>query len=141
MTSDTLRSVTIERLELGRYRATNARGGTLEFGAGGDGTSFSSVELLLTALAGCSSADVDHITSRRAEPDTFTAEARAHKVRDQSGNHLDGIELTLRIRFPEGAEGDEARRMLPRAVQQSHDRLCTVSQTLQRATPVNVTAV
>ncbi len=138
MDSETLRSVTIERLDLGRYRATNVRGGTLEFGAGGDGTSFSSVELLLTALAGCSGADVDHITSRRSEPESFAAEATAHKVRDGNGNHLADIELVFRIRFPEGEDGDEARKMLPRAVSQSHDRLCTVSRTLEMATPVSV---
>ena len=40
--------------------------------------------------------------------------------------------------FPEGAEGDAARAALPRSLQQSHDRLCTVSRTVELGTPVAI---
>ena len=51
MSDHSLRTVSLSRLEKGRYLATNRHGVTLELG--GDGTtSFSPVELLLAAIAG-----------------------------------------------------------------------------------------
>jgi putative redox protein len=138
MADDTLRTVTIERIGFARFRARNVRGGTLDFGEGGDGTDFGALELLLTALAGCSGADVDYITNRRAEPESFSVEARGHKVKDDQGNRMADLELVFRIGFPAGEDGDAARRMLPVAVQQSHDRLCTVSRTIEVSSPVEV---
>jgi len=44
--------------------------------------------------------------------------------------------VTFRIRFPEGEDGDEARELLPDAVRKSHDRLCTVSRTVELGTPI-----
>ena len=35
------------------------------------------------------------------------------------------------VQFPDGPEGDAARAVLPRAIAQSRDRLCTVSRTIQ----------
>ena len=57
------------------------------------------------------------------------------------GNYLDDIELTFTVRFPEGEAGDKARAILPRAIAMSHDRICTVSQTVQRGTPITVREV
>src|SRR5262249_27663480 len=93
--------------------------------------SFSAVELLLTALAACGGADVDYIVSKREEPFSFRIRTDANKVRDEGGNHLTDIVLTFDARFSDGEAGDAARDVLPRAVQQSHDRLCTVSRTVQ----------
>jgi len=59
-------------------------------------------------------------------------------VRDETGNVLRDIELTFRVRFPEGADGDAARAILPRAVAASHDRTCTVSRTIEAGVPVTV---
>lgn len=136
MDADTKRSVTMRRTEKGRYVATNARGGELVFGSG-DETDFTPVELLLTAIAGCTAIDVDLFTSRRAEPLSFELSAAADKVRDETGNHLDNIEVVFRVSFPDGAEGDTARAVLPDIVRRSHDRLCTVSRTVDRGTPVD----
>ena len=95
------------------------------------------VELLLTAIAGCTAIDVDILTSRRAEPDSFIVEADAEKVRDEKGrNLLTDITVTFRIRFPAGEGGDAARTLLPDAVQRSHERLCTVSRTVELGTAV-----
>jgi len=60
----------------------------------------------------------------------------ANKVRDEAGNHLTDIVVTFRIRFPEGEQGDKARALLPDAVKKSHDRLCTVSRTVELGTPI-----
>jgi len=133
-----VRTVEIRRVRKGRYEATNAHGVKLVFGP--DNTqSFSAVELLLAAIAGCSATDVDFITSKRAEPADFRVHISGEKVCDEAGkNHLANIRLTFDLTFPEGEEGDAARAVLERAVHQSHDRLCSVSQTVMRQTPVAV---
>jgi putative redox protein len=128
------RSVRVERVEAGRFAAVNDRGGRVVFSAG-SGEDFTPVDLLMAAIAGCTAIDVDPVTSRRAEPDSFEIVVDADKVRD-GGNHLVNIEVTYRITFPAGADGDKARAILPEIVRQSHDRLCTVSRTIELGTPI-----
>lgn len=134
MSEDTYRRVTIERIAPTTYTATNERGGQITFGSGG--TDFAPVELLLAAIGGCTAIDVDILTSRRAEPDSFRVDVGARKVRDADGNHLADIAVTFTIAFPDGQAGDKARALLPDAVSRSHDRLCTVSRTVELGTPV-----
>ena len=129
------REVTVERVANGVFSASNARGGKISFGTG-DGAEFTPVELLLTAIGGCTAADVDILTSRRAEPERFEVQVGAEKVRDRGGNHLADIEVTFRVVFPSGEKGDAARALLPNAVKTSHDRLCTVSRTVYLGTPI-----
>ena len=130
--SDTFRKVEIERLSLGRYRATNDRGGSVTIG--GDDAEFTAVELFLAALGSCGAADVDYITNKRAEPESFRVTVTGDKIRDDGGNRLTNLAVTFRITFP--ADADAAREALPRAVAQSHDRLCIVSRTVQLGAPV-----
>ncbi|GAA3338517.1 OsmC family protein [Amorphoplanes nipponensis] len=137
MADDTRRTVTVQRTSLGHYEVHNARGGTMTIGVG-DGEEFTPVELLLAALGGCTGADVDFITSKRAEPDSFVIHVTGDKVRDEAGgNRLVNLAVELRVTFPEGAAGDAAREALPRATRMSHDRLCTVSRTVELGTPVD----
>ena len=135
MTEDTHREVTLSRVANSHYIATNARGGTINVGTA-DTPDFSPVELLLVAIGGCTAIDVDILTSRRAEPDSFTVAVGAEKVRDAGGNSLKDITVTFRITFPEGEDGDRARALLPDAVKKSHERLCTVSRTVEVGTPI-----
>jgi uncharacterized OsmC-like protein len=137
MVDDTERSVEIERVALHKFRATNVRGGSLTFGDGGD-ADFSPVELLLTAIAGCTALDVEYITGKRAAPEAFRVRPRAGKVRDDAGNHLTGIRVRFEVAFPPGEAGDAAWGVLPSALQRSHDRLCTVSRTVELGTPISV---
>lgn len=134
-TDVTHRSLTVERVGPGKFAAVNSRGGRIEFGTGAD-EEFTPTELLLIAIGGCTAIDVDILTSRRAEPEGFEIAVDADKVRDQSGNHLANIEVTYRLRFPAGTDGDQARAILPDAVRQSHERLCTVGRTVELATPI-----
>jgi uncharacterized OsmC-like protein len=129
------RAISIGRDPAGRLTARNDRGGQLPIGTGG-GADFTPVELLLAAIAGCTAVDVDILTSRRAEPEAFTVDAGADKVRDAAGNHLENIEVTFRVVFPAGEGGDAARAVLPDAVRRSHDRLCTVTRTIELGIPV-----
>ncbi|YAL84631.1 OsmC family protein [Dermacoccaceae bacterium W4C1] len=132
------RSVTLNRTAAGRFRAVNARGGTLEMGSGQD-SDFTPVELLLAATAGCSAIDVDILTSRRAEPSRFEVTAAGEKVRDEHGNHMGPLTVTFTVTFGEGEGQDAARAVLPDAVRRSHDRLCTVSRTVELPTAVTTT--
>jgi len=136
MTDDTMRSVELTRIGPARFKATNARGGETFFGTGGEEPDFTPVELLLAALAGCAAVDIDLITGKRVDPTTFEMRTTGHKVRDEQGSHLVGLTIHLDVRFPEGEDGDRARDMLPRAIQQTRDRLCTVGRTVAIGEPV-----
>ena len=136
--SETLRTVSVDRIGTGRYAATNVRGGRIEFGSGDD-PDFTPVELLLAALGGCTAIDADVATSRHVEPVTFNVTVRGDKIGDEEGNRMENLAVTFHVEFPEGPEGDRARAILPRAVKLSHDRLCTVSRTVERGTPVKST--
>ena len=129
------RSVTLTRVEKGVFDVTNERGGTMRIGGGGE--QFSPVELLLAAIAGCTAIDVDFITTKRVDPTGFTVVASGEKVKDDTGNHMGGLTVEFSVTFPEGADGDTARDRLPSALVRSHDRLCTVSRTVERGTPVD----
>ena len=131
----TLRSIDLTRIGVGRYKATNARGGVLPIGSGYD-PDFTPVELLLAALAGCGAIDLDLVTGKRAEAETFDARAVGHKVRDEQGSHLVGLTVTFDVTFPEGEAGDRAREVIPRTLQQVRDRLCTVGRTVALGEPV-----
>jgi uncharacterized OsmC-like protein len=139
MTDDTFRTVFIERTSPRQYLVRNVRGGTIPVGAG-EGDIFTPVELLLAAIGCCSAIDVDLITSRRAEPTGFTVTVTGDKIRDEAGgNRMVNLAVEFAVTFPAGEAGDAARGVLPSAVRTSHDRLCTVSRTVELATPVSTT--
>ena len=130
--------VTVTRDAAGVFRARNARGAEITM-SGSDPGSFSPVELLLAAIAGCSAIDVDSITARRAEPVEFTVRAGGVKGRDAGGgNVLGDIDIAFTVTFPAGQDGDAARLRLPAALEQSGARLCTVSRTVEAGTPVTL---
>jgi putative redox protein len=128
----------MQRIANSRYEVRNVRGGTITVGSGT--AEFTPVELLLAALGACTAIDVDVVTSRRAEPEEFTVAVRGDKIRDpEQGNRMENLSVEFTIRFPAGPEGDAAREALPRAVKMSHDRLCTVSRTVELGSPVSTT--
>lgn len=134
------RSVTLSRDSVGVYTATNADGASLRFGRG-EGL-LSPVELLLAAVAGCSSIDVDMMTTRRAEPDRFDVTAEADYVHDDAeGNVLENVRVLFDLAFPDGEEGDKARARVASALKISHDKECTVSRTIEAPTSVELIAV
>jgi putative redox protein len=135
MSEETLRQLDLTQTGAGRYQARNVRGGVLPIGSGDD-PDFTPVELLLAALAGCTAIDVGLITGKRAEPESFGVHVEGHKVRDDGGSHLVDLTVTVAITFPDSEAGDAAREVLPRAIRQTGDRLCTVGRTLQLGTPI-----
>lgn len=134
--ADNHRAVTVSKIGHGRFKATNGRGGEAYFGTGGEDPDFSPVELLLAAIAGCSAIDVDLITGKRAAATKFEVVSEGDKVRDEQGNHMTGLRLTFDVEFPPGEEGDAARSVVQRSLEQSRDRLCSVSRTVQIGEPI-----
>lgn len=133
------RTVSLTRESQGVYVARNAAGAEIRFGHESGG--FGSVELLLAALAGCSGTDLDVMTSRRAEPTVFEATVTADKVTGERGNSLRNIVVTFHVEFPEGPDGDKARARVEPALRAAHEKTCTVSRTVEAATPVTLRAV
>lgn len=137
MAEDTYRSVQVERVTTGQYVARNSRGDTLRFGS----DDFTPVELLLAAIGGCTAMDADVVISRRVEPESFTVTVGGDKIQDETGNRMTNLAVSFDVRLPDGPEGDQARTLLARTVKLSHDRLCTVSRTVELGTPVSSTVV
>lgn len=126
-------TVTLTRVSQQRYEVRNSRGTVIEIATEGD--QFRPGELFLAAIAACSSVDVDVMTSRRAEPDVFEVKSSAHKS-TEGGNHFEDIEVSFKLRFPAGEQGQAARDRIAAAVKASHERECTVSRTIEAGTPV-----
>jgi len=135
MNDETRRAVSLTRLAHGRYEATNARGGTVAISTDREQT-FTPVELFLASIAGCAAIDVDLITSKRAEPVRFEMSMTANKVSDEHGHHLVNLTMTFDVAFPDDETGRMALAALPDAIARTHDRLCTVSRTVEIGTPV-----
>jgi uncharacterized OsmC-like protein len=134
---DTSRTVHLTQMGEGRWKATNRRGGVLPIGSGDD-PDFTPVELLLAAIAGCSAIDVNLITGKRAAAERFDLVGQGDKIRDEQGNRMTNLRVTFDVTFPEGANGDRAREALPRAIEQTRDRLCTVSRTVAVGAPIEM---
>lgn len=128
-------SVQLTREAKGVYLATNAAGAQLRFGPEVE-DGFSAVELLLVALAGCSGIDLDYLTTRRAEPERFTATASATKVGGSTPAILRDIDVAFDVAFPEGPDGDQARARIGAALRAAEERTCTVSRTVAAGVPV-----
>ncbi|WP_431709750.1 OsmC family protein [Glutamicibacter uratoxydans] len=125
-----LREVNIERLSSGHYLATSEQSGaTLEFGQG-EGL-LTPVELLLAAIAGCSSIDVDVATTRRTEPEKFQVQASGYKLTEEGAGRMDDISMSFDLKFPDTDEGRKAAGMVDRIIKLSHDKYCTVSRTVE----------
>jgi len=138
MSDESIRVVEIERTGTRRYAARNSRGGIIQISSG-EGDTFTPVELFLAAIGACTGIDVDLITSKRAEPNVFRVRVTGDKIRDEAGiNRMENLEVAFTVAFPDGEAGDAARAVLDRSIRMSHDRLCTVSRTVERGTPVAI---
>lgn len=135
--SDETRSIDLTRIAENHYRATAPNGASIEFGRG-EGL-MTPVELLLAAVAGCSSIDVDTVTSRRTEPTRFDVRASGDKVVEDGANRLESVHLDFDLAFPDNEAGRRADSQIEKLVSLSHDKYCTVSRTVELPTRVDFT--
>lgn len=136
MSGDSRRAVSLSRLGRHHFEATNSRGGKLSFGIA-QRAEFTPIELLLVAIAGCTAMDVDAITVKRSEPARFQVSCSGHYTRSAHGNHLTDIKVDFDVEFPDSEGGRAAADVLETAIRKSHDRLCTVTRTVELETPVD----
>ena len=129
-------TVNLSRVSQHHFEATNARGGTVSFGRKWAGE-FTPVELLLVAIAGCASMDVDAITVKRSEPTRFNVSCSGNSTKSAHGNHVTDIQVDFDVEFPDSEGGRAAIGVLDKAIRKSHDRLCTVTRTVELGTPVD----
>jgi putative redox protein len=134
--TDSRRTVQLSRLGKHHFQATNSRGGTLSFGKSQAGE-FTPVELLLVAIAGCTAMDVDAITMKRSEPSRFLLNCSGHYSRSVHGNHITDMKVDFDVEFPDDEGGRAAADVLEIAIRKSHDRLCTVTRTVELGTPID----
>jgi uncharacterized OsmC-like protein len=80
--------------------------------------------------------DVDAITVKRSEPNSFEVSCSGHSSKSAHGNHLTDIEVDFDVEFPDSEGGHAAAKVLEIAIRKSHDRLCTVTRTVELPTPV-----
>ena len=134
MSEDTS-SIELTRIAENHYRATAPNGASIELGRG-EGL-MAPVELLLAALAGCSSIDVDTVTSRHTEPTRFDVSATADKIVEDGASRVDNVHLDFDLAFPDDEDGRKADARIERLVGLSHDKYCTVSRTVEHPTKVD----
>ncbi|GGP44184.1 OsmC family protein [Saccharothrix coeruleofusca] len=112
------------------FEATNDRGASVRIGRKDQPGSFSPVELLLAAAAGCAAVTAETLITRRVG-DGFTA--RAGDVRPEGAHQLDEVPVTLD--YDLSALDEDQRATLETAVRRAVEQLCTVTRTLKKATP------
>lgn len=138
--SSTMRSVHLTRTGALEYRAENPRGGVISLGEG-QNSDFTPVELLLVALGGCNAVSIEALT-KRAEPRRFDIAVEGQKVKDtDGGTQLEDLVVTIDIRFESDEDGRKMADRVPDAIEKVHHRICTVSRTIERETPVRVVQV
>ena len=82
---------------------------------------------------------VSHLASRVSASHQFALSHVANSVPCLFPTSPPFLAVTFTVTFPDGEGADRARTILPRAVKTSHDRLCTVSRTVEIGTPVTAT--
>jgi putative redox protein len=125
--------VTVARTDDG-FVASNDRGAELVFGTGGDDASFTPVELLLVALAGCNIVTVEPLTAQRGHRlIRLAATVHAEKIKP---NQLGLITMTYDIELPSG--DPDAARVFHDVALRVHQKACTVSTALETVSEVEL---
>ena len=114
-------AVDLTRLDTALYRATNSAGASIEFGSG---------EGLLSPV------DVDVVTSRRAEPESFDVHVEGDRVNEDGASRLSEVRVGFNLSFPDTSEGNQARELVDNLIRISHEKDCTVSRTVENPTRV-----
>lgn len=123
-------NVEVRRVGQHSFVASNDRGAEVRVGRKDQPGSFSPVELLLAAAAGCVAVTAETLVTRRIGEDRDLV-ARARDVRTEGGHELASVPVDLD--FDVSALDDEQRAVLDTAVRRAIDQLCTVTRTLEQA--------
>ncbi len=127
---DHVSNVEVRQVGKHEFVATNDRGASARVGRKGAEGSFTPVELLLAAAAGCAAVTAETLITRRVGEGVT---ARADDVRPADAHELDSVPVTLD--YDVSALTEEQRAELDALVRRAIDQLCTVSRTLRKAPP------
>lgn len=119
--------IEIERVGDHEFVASNGRGATVRIGRKGQEGSFSPVELLVAAAAGCAVVTSETLILRRTGGDELSAVADA--VQSESGNEVISIPVTLSYDLSSVDDPEALETVVRRAVEQ----FCTVTRTLKQS--------
>lgn len=123
-------NVEVRRVGQHEFVATNDRGASVRVGRKGAEGSFTPVELLLAAAAGCAVVTAETLVTRRVDGELV---ARADDVRSADGHSLTSVPVALDYDISQ--LDDTQRAALETAVRRAIDQLCTVTRTLKAAPP------
>ncbi|SDC58857.1 OsmC family protein [Actinokineospora iranica] len=129
--------MTVEVLRTGKHSfvACNDRGAEVRLGRVGQEGSFTPVELLLAAAAGCVAVTAEELVLRRIG-ESARFRVAGTDVRLPGEHELDGVRVDLDLDL---SGLDEAGRAeLLAVVNRAVDALCTVTRTLKRSTAVQL---
>ncbi|GLZ39569.1 OsmC family protein [Actinokineospora sp. NBRC 105648] len=118
------------------FTAHNDRGAEVAIGRAGAPGTFSPVELLLAAAAGCVGITAEELILRRV---STPIAVDATDLRPAGAHELDGVRIDLGLDL--STLDDEARAALLAVVDRAVAALCTVTRTLKRSTAVETVAV
>jgi uncharacterized OsmC-like protein len=119
--------IKLERVGEHEFVASNERGASVRIGRKGQEGSFSPVELLVAAAAGCAMVTSETLILRRTGGEELTAEADA--VQSESGNEVISIPVTLSYDLSAVDDPEALETVVRRAVEQ----FCTVTRTLKQS--------
>jgi uncharacterized OsmC-like protein len=119
--------IEIERVGDHEFVASNGRGATVRIGRKGQEGSFSPVELLVAAAAGCAVVTSETLILRRTGGEELSAVADA--VQSESGNEVISIPVTLSYDLSSVDDPEALETVVRRAVEQ----FCTVTRTLKQS--------
>ena len=80
--------------------------------------------------------DVDVVTSRRAEPESFDVHVEGDRVNEDGASRLSEVRVGFNLSFPDTSEGNQARELVDNLIRISHEKDCTVSRTVENPTRV-----
>ncbi|PRY35248.1 OsmC family protein [Umezawaea tangerina] len=127
-------NVEVRRVGQHSFVASNGRGAEVRIGRKDQDGSFSPVELLLAAAAGCAAVTAETLITRRAGE--FTA--RADHVQAEGAHEVGTVPVSLD--YDLSGLDDAQRAALESVVRRAVDQLCTVTRTLKRSatTPLSL---
>jgi uncharacterized OsmC-like protein len=114
----------------------NGRGATVRIGRAGRPGSFSPGELLQIATAGCTAVTVEELVTRRGGPEASLVATVGHE-RAPGTHEYQRLMVTLHADLSFLDEDTRARVI--GAMRKAVQRECTVSRTVERGAPVDLT--
>lgn len=129
--------VEVRRTGQRSFTATNGRGGEVEIGTDGAADSFTPGELLLAAIAGCSAVTAEQLLTRRLGEDAAVAVHADRDADPEDAHRFSAVRAAFDVDLAALTDA-EHREKLVEIVRRAVEQQCTVSRSVERGTPVNV---